>query len=143
MYNRSIMSTIRPPVVYSFLFCRPLLASSIASMFPTVSLNHKFVCTIGLVIIGWRHERTTQQHVNLAKQRMQPVVYGTYRRILIYVCSVLIDSVCSNHEASVGLVQVIVSRSGQQEFDGCTRFYRRDRLTLHSLSMFDARLRCR
>ena len=66
--------------------------------FSSVTQQRFYVRTTGVGIVGWRHERTVQKHVNLAKQRMHPVVHGTYRRILIYVCSVRLDNACSNHE---------------------------------------------
>ena len=105
----------------------------------SVTQQRLYVGSIRVRVGGRRgHERVVQREVHVTEQRMQEVVHRCHG-----FARVDIGTVGSRHlhlqvEHRVGEIYVIVSRSGDEEFDRSSRVQRGRGLMFHHVTVDDA-----
>ena len=84
------------------------------------------------------HEHAVQGEVGLAEQRMQPVVHRSHGFVHVDRVTVGPRHLHLQVEHRVGEIQVIVSRSGDEEFYRSSRVQRGHGLMFHHVTVGDA-----
>ena len=105
----------------------------------SVTQQRLYVGSIRVRVGGRRgHERVVQREVDVAEQRMQEVVHRSHGVARIERATVGARHLHLQVEHRVGEIYVIVSRSGDEEFDRSSRVQRGRGLMFHHMTVGDA-----